>query len=198
MSSTKSVTHLIEQLKETGDQEAVRILSERYFERLRRLARKHLQRIPRREADEDDVAQSAFISFWRGATQGRFTELRDRDDLWSLLVVITVRKALDQVERTLGPKQGGGKVRGDSALPGAGIRQVLGQAAPTPEHIAQSADEIRHLLSLLEDDKQRSIALWSMEGYTNREIAAKGDCAVRTVERTLNLIREVWGEEIGK
>jgi DNA-binding CsgD family transcriptional regulator len=31
-----------------------------------------------------------------------------------------------------------------------------------------------------------------MEGYTTEEIAAKLDCAPRTVERKLRLIRGVW------
>ena len=46
----------------------------------------------RRAADEEDVALSAFDSFCRGAEQGRFPQLDGRDDLWHLLVVITVRK----------------------------------------------------------------------------------------------------------
>ena len=35
-----------------------------------------------RLADEEDVALSAFDSFCRGAEQGRFPRLDDRDDLW--------------------------------------------------------------------------------------------------------------------
>jgi DNA-binding CsgD family transcriptional regulator len=34
-----------------------------------------------------------------------------------------------------------------------------------------------------------------MEGYTNEEIAAKLDCAPRTVERKLKLIRNLWEQE---
>jgi hypothetical protein len=34
-----------------------------------------------------------------------------------------------------------------------------------------------------------------MEGYANEEIGRRLGCALRTVERKLALIRELWGEE---
>jgi hypothetical protein len=58
---------------------------------------KKLLGAPRGMADEEDVALSAFDSFCRGAEQGRFPQLSDRDDLWRLLFVITERKAIDLV-----------------------------------------------------------------------------------------------------
>jgi DNA-directed RNA polymerase specialized sigma24 family protein len=38
--------------------------------------------------------------------------------------------------------------------------------------------------------------LWKLEGYTNQEIAGKLGCALRTVERTLRLIRRIWNQEL--
>jgi len=76
-----------------GDEAAAQQLWERYFRRLVGLARKKLQGVVRREADEEDVALSAFASFCRGVEHGRFPRLDDEDDLWRLLVTITVRKA---------------------------------------------------------------------------------------------------------
>src|SRR4051812_41442059 len=58
-------------------------------------ARKKPRALPRRAADEEDVALSAFDSFCRGAEQGRFPRLDDRGDLWQVLVLITARKAAD-------------------------------------------------------------------------------------------------------
>src|SRR5262249_49457856 len=153
----------------------------------------------RRAADEEDVALSAFDSFCRGAEQGRFPQLLDRDELWHLLFVITVRKASDLVELECRQKRGGGEVRGDSAFADcpdstgveAGIGQVVG-SEPTPEFAAQVADECRHLLALLDDDELRSIALWKMEGYTNDEIAEKLGYVTTTIERRLRLIRSIW------
>src|SRR5262245_52985050 len=90
-----SVTHWIGDLKAGGDT-AAQHLWERYFGRLVRLARSKLRATSRTVVDEEDAALSAFDSFCRGAERGRFPDLADRDDLWRLLVVLTVRKAIDQ------------------------------------------------------------------------------------------------------
>ena len=71
MPSKESVTQWLDQLRE-GDSAAARMLWERYFLRLVGLARRKLQGTPRRVADEEDVALSAFDSLCRGAEQGRF------------------------------------------------------------------------------------------------------------------------------
>src|SRR5262245_9588821 len=92
MSSDGSVTRLLSPIQ-SGDLAAIQQLWERYFLRLVELARKKLQGAPRRAADEEDVALSAFDSFCRCARQGRFPDLCDRDSLWRLLVTFTVRKA---------------------------------------------------------------------------------------------------------
>ncbi len=202
MSDAGSVTTWLAQLQ-AGNHDAAQQLWERYFPQLVRLARAKLQSLPSRDSDEEDVALSAFASFCRGAEQQRFPLLRDRDNLWPLLVVITARKAWDRVARARGPKQGGGRVRGDSALIAdvgssqveAGFDQIVGPQA-TPAFAAEVAEQFQHLLDLLDDQEQRSIVLWKLEGYTNREIAGKLGCALRTVERTLRLIRGIWKQEL--
>ena len=57
-------------------------------------------------------------SFCDRAGRGQFPKLNDRDDLWRLLVVITVRKVQDQLERARAAKRGGGRVVVESALAG--------------------------------------------------------------------------------
>jgi hypothetical protein len=76
-----SVTYWLHQLQ-AGDPQGAQHLWERYFIRLVGLARNKLQESPRRAADEEDVALSAFTSFCRGAEGGRFPRLQDRDNLW--------------------------------------------------------------------------------------------------------------------
>jgi DNA-directed RNA polymerase specialized sigma24 family protein len=198
MSSPGSVSIWIAELK-TGDSLAAQRLWEGYFPRLVGLARKKLRAMPRRTADEEDVALSAFDSFCRGAEQGRFPRVTDRDDLWPLLVTITARKALQLLRRHGRQKRGGGAVRGDSAFrdgPGGGedetgLDQVVG-SEPTPEFAAQMAEECQRLLGQLGEGDLREVAVWKMEGYSNEEIAAKLGCVPRTVERKLALIRTLW------
>ena len=74
-----------------------------------------------------------------------------------------------------------------------GIGAVLGQE-PTPELAALVADECDQLLTALDDDAQRQIALLKLEGYTNREISEQLGCGLRTVERKLTRIRGKWAE----
>src|SRR5215467_12351216 len=96
MSSDGSITRLMSLIKE-GDRTAAQPLWDTYFHRLVALARARLQGIRRSTADEEDVALSAFDSFWRRAESGQFPQLADRDDLWQLLFVMTVRKAISLV-----------------------------------------------------------------------------------------------------
>jgi DNA-directed RNA polymerase specialized sigma24 family protein len=194
MSATGSVVSWLARLRE-GDAGAAQHLWEQYFARMVGLARKRLRGARRREADEEDVALSAFDSFCRGAEQGHFPDLRERNNLWRLLVNITARKALHLLAREGRLKRGGGKVRGESALrdaaEGEGIEAVVGHE-PTPEFAAQVAEECQRLLGRLGDEQQRAIAVWKMEGHTNEDIAARLGCALATVERRLRLIRKTW------
>jgi DNA-directed RNA polymerase specialized sigma24 family protein len=201
MTSSGSVTQWIGLLK-AGDADAAQRLWQRYFERLVRLARKKLQGGRRRVADEEDAALGAFDSFCRGAREGQFPLLSDRHNLWPLLVLITSRKAIDLVQQEGRKKRGGGAVRGESALEEpassasvkAGLDQLTGHE-PTPEFAAQVAEECQRLLAKLPTAELRSVALWKLEGYTNREIAAKLGCVLTTVERKLRTIRTHWAQE---
>lgn len=193
-----SVTHWLHRLGD-GDAAAVQPLWERYFDRLVRLARQKLRGAPRRVADEEDVALSAFDSFCRGAAGGRFPQLRDRHNLWAVLVLITARKAVNLAQHESCMKRGGGRLLvdvtpTDSSAIESPLDQIVGRE-PTPVFAALVAEEYRHLLEQLVDDDLRQIAEWKLEGYTNSEIAAKIDRSEPTVERRLNRIRKLWEQE---
>ena len=112
-----SITGWLGELKH-GDQAAAQPLWERYFAKLVVVARSKLKKMPPIGAgeDEEDAALSAFNSFCTGAARGRFPQLSDRDDLWRLLVVITVRKAMAQANRNARLKRGGGRVVSEAVL----------------------------------------------------------------------------------
>jgi RNA polymerase sigma factor (sigma-70 family) len=196
VSSVASVTTLLERLKH-GDHEAVRLLWQRYFPRLVALARKKLQGAPRRVADEEDAALSAFDSFCRRAEQGQFPDLKDRDGLWTLLVIITARKAADSIRHQQRQKRGGGRMQDDAVLrPGQGDSSsdafdALADDGPTPEEAALLAEEVETLLARLCDPALRQIAVWKLEGYSNVEIADRQGCSKPTVERRLAIIRRL-------
>ena len=191
-----SVTRWITQLQ-AGDQAAADPLWHRYFERLVALARTRLLRAPRRAADEEDVALSAFHSFCRAAERGRFSKLDDRDDVWRLLVTFTLRKASHLLRdggrlKRVGPSGCG--YAGNADNDGVDLELIAGEE-PSPDFVAEMAEECRRLLNRLEDETLRSVVVWKMEGYTNEEIAGKLTCVPRTVERKLRLIRTIWESE---
>jgi DNA-directed RNA polymerase specialized sigma24 family protein len=195
MSVPGSVSILINQLK-TGDPGAAQQLWERYFRRMVGLARTRLQSVPRRAADEEDAALCAFDTFCRRIQAGQFPQLADRDNLWHLLVTITSRKAMYLARAERQQKRGEGRVVCETDLrpeSDPGLEDFISRE-PTAEHAAQVADEYRHLLNKLTDDL-RIVALWKMEGYTNEEIAGKLGHGLRSVARSLCLIREIWSRE---
>ena len=183
MSPAGSVSRWIQGAKE-GDHDAIRQLLERYLQRLVRLARHRLQALPHLDGYDEDVALSAFNSLVRRAQDGCFDELNDRDDLWQLFALLTVRKAISLLREEGRRPQ----------VEDADVEQLLSQE-PTPELAAQMADEFRRLLDSLGDAELRAIVLWKMEGFSNDEIAAKLGCVERTVERRLSLIRTIWEAE---
>lgn len=185
-----SVTRWISNLK-AGDAEAAERLWGRYFERLVGFAKVRLGGVPRGVADEEDVALSAFKSLCVGAAAGKFTQLRDRGNLWPLLAVLTAHKALDHRKSETREKRGGGV---SAARPERQIDPAdLLSREPTPEFAAEMVDECRHLLHLLEPEL-RSIALQKLEGEANVEIARRAGCGLRTIERRLEMIRRIWSD----
>lgn len=194
--ATSSTAHWIAALQAGQDAAANRLWNE-YFARLTALARRKLRASPKRVADEEDIALSAFNSFCRNAANGRFPQLKDQDDLWRLLFTITERKAIRQLKHDGRQKRGGGQVRGESVLfsPGSEevrIEHVSQSPEPTPDMAMALAENVSGLLDALEDEKLKHVAVAKMEGFTNAEIAQQLDCSERSIKRKLQVIRTSW------
>jgi DNA-directed RNA polymerase specialized sigma24 family protein len=178
-----SVTRIIPALQH-GEEQAVQLLWERYFEPMLRVAEARLRGAPCRAGGAEDVAVAAFLRFCRDVQkQGRFPDLSSRDNLLRLLFRFTVCEAADFRKRETRRHE---KVRGDSALGKAGFEPHAGREPP-PEGQAQLASL---LAKLPEDELQlRSIALLRLEGFSNDEIAAARKLSRATVERRFDMIR---------
>jgi DNA-directed RNA polymerase specialized sigma24 family protein len=193
MADEGTVTQILVRIKE-GDPVAAQKLWESYFEKLVVLARAQLHVQVRRVRDEEDVALSVIESFCRRAGEGRYPELQDRHDLWQLLFVMTVRKAISLVRHEGRKSRGGGHVQTFSDLEGLEL-ELVREAEPTPALAAQIVEECQRLLGLLGDETLRSVAIWKMEGFTIAEIAERLGCVDQTVKRKLRVIRKLWAEE---
>lgn len=187
-----------------GDQAAAQPLWDQYYAPLMQVARRKMGHRPCRTTDEEDVALSAFHSFCRAATAGRFPQLEDREDLWRLLVTITHRKVVGAMRRQFAQKRGGGVVRGESYFqPGPSSdspsENVFGLASVpdeqlTPAVLAMMQEACEGLLNSLEDDTLRQVALRKLEGLSNEEAARDLGCSVATIERKLSRIRKHWSQ----
>lgn len=196
-----SVSAWISQLK-SGEADAAQNLWDRYAGQLVSLARRNLRDAPKSVVDEDDIAQNVFGSICRGAAAGRFANVKNRDDLWWLLLTVTKQKAVDQIRRELAQKRGMGQVRSESQLGAASdergqfaLDRLIGDD-PTPAFIVMLQDETSRLLNLLRDERLRRVALARIEGYTVPEIAVELGISTRAIERKLQLIRAKWGSEL--
>ena len=196
-----SVTLLIEKLKASDRaefQDAAAKLWVRYALDLLAIARRRLERAGiRHREDEEDVLQSVYRVLASGDTSEKYKDLKNRVDLWKLLVTITNRRVSNKINRHRSAGRNVGMEWKPAGGPGDSgeifpLRELTAASLGPDENVI-SMMEVGRLLALL-DDPLRRIALWKLDGYTNEEIAAAGmmDCAVRTVERKLERIRGIW------
>ena len=178
-----SVTRMIPALQR-GEQQAVQVLWEHYFEPMVRLAEARLRGAPCRASGAEDIAVEAFLRFCADVQkQGRFPNLSRRDNLLRLLFRFTVCEAADFRVREARRRK---VLRGESALGEAGFAPHAGRE-PAPEGQVQLASL---LAKLPEDEKKlRTIARLRLEGLSNDEIAAACDLSRATVERRVGMIR---------
>jgi DNA-directed RNA polymerase specialized sigma24 family protein len=193
MSFEESVTNWLHAFQ-AGDREQVRQLWNRYFRRMIGLARLNLGNSPRGAADEEDVALSAFDSFCHGVEQGRFMRLQDREDLWRMLAVITMRKAVDFVRTAGRQKRGGGQVQESDDE----VLQRLISREPTPAVSAAMNEECIRLLDLLDDKGLQTLVLLKLEGRSNTECATLLGCSRVTTQRMMKLIEQTWRHELAQ
>lgn len=195
MGGLGSVTRLVKQL-EARDQEAANQIWSLYVEKLLSLARRNLSKRIRRREDENDVVQSAFKSFFLRAEKGDFV-LESRDDLWNLLLTITlnkVRNVADRHGRKRRDHRREQRITFACSDDSSSYEWVFDLTDPTPEEAVIFIEEFERLLEVLSKAELRKIAMLKFEGYTNAEIAKELGRTERTIERKLERIRSEWGE----
>ena len=183
MSENESqISEWLERYTNRQDEEAADQLWQAYYPRLRGLARKILERSAQTCVGDEDVAASAFKTFFHRAAEGRFPQLHDRDGLWKLLMTITIRKA-NRVLRRKRPV--------NTSLDIAGVGESVAAPSPTVWDTTLT-QEFEELVSSLGDDRLRAIVMGKFIGLENRDLAAELGCSVSTIERKLQLVRKRW------
>jgi RNA polymerase sigma-70 factor (ECF subfamily) len=184
MAQDRSFEELMIQLR-SANEDAAREVFNRFAHRLIALARQRLGSRVRQKVDAEDVVQSAFRSFFSNAC----FDLDGWDNLWSLLVVITLRKCGRRVAyfraacRDIQREQ----TLAQPAAEDAGWDTAA--ADPTPEEAAILAETVEQLLRGLKDWEQ-SIVTMTLQGLTVQEISAQIGRTERTVYRVLEQVKK--------
>ena len=193
MDAADDITAWIDGIR-VGDSFAAERLWSAYFDKLTRVAAQQLAGARKAPRDEEDVALSAFKSFCFAAREGRFEKLVDRESLWPLLVSITAHKSVDAIRHANRKKRGGA----ERVEHGLSAFDFL-DAGPTPEFAAELSEQLQVLLARLDetgDPQLKSIAIAKMSGEGTAELAKRLDCARRTVERKMQIIRRILAEQM--
>lgn len=195
-----NLTLLFQRIQGARNDQACAELWDVVYEQVTILARKRLSTSSKRIADEEDVALSAINSFVRAAESGRLSSIRNRDELWRVLITITSRKANALQVQQLAEKRGDGLVRGDSVFitsareKGRGFHSIEDPSDPH-RFVDELLGECRERIESLPDEILRTIALRRMEGFEVTEIASELSLSVATIKRKLARIRDLWAED---
>ena len=171
------------------DDESTRRIWERYVHRLLDLAGQDLERAVRARIGAEDVVQSAFRTFLRRAKDGQF-DVENRERLWSLLTVITLRKCGHHIDYFRAARR---DVRREAAPPpGADDSAATWDAIarePTPDEVVMLTETIQQLMRDLKE-RDRKILDLALQGEPVPEISRQVGYSERTVERTLERVRK--------
>jgi RNA polymerase sigma-70 factor (ECF subfamily) len=188
MAPEPSFAELMARLQ-AGDEDAAQEIFQRFADRLIALAHRRLDSLVRTKVDPEDVVLSAFKSFFLRCSGGRF-DLGGWDSLWSLLVLITLRKCGREVKRFHGP---GRDVRKETALSPVGDAEGGGwellSREPTPAEAASLTETLEQFLTGLGQRERQAVQL-RLQGYTVPEISAQVGLTEYTVEGMLKKARK--------
>src|SRR5580704_2699190 len=168
-----------------GSETAARELFDRYCEKLMRLARRRIGQRMNTRVDPEDVIQSAFRTFFVHVRNDEFT-FEAEDDLFKLLVRLTVNKALRQIAHHRAAKRDPGKELGQGSEENDFIANLTSQS-PSPEVEVAVLDELERFLNKLPEFDRRVLEL-KLHGNSTTEIAETVGSYDRKIRRVLERI----------
>jgi RNA polymerase sigma factor (sigma-70 family) len=177
-------SQLLFQRYRSGDPHAAEELLDRYLTRLLAVVRQRMSAGLKQRLDEEDVAQSAFHSFFRLLSNEQ-TVLRRAGDMWRLLATIGLNKLRRQVEfHTASKRAYTNDISADENLLPTNIDQH-----PLPGDELVLIDELEIVLDQCNNSEGTALTL-RLSGETIEEIAKAMNRSHRTVRRLLQTARE--------
>jgi RNA polymerase sigma-70 factor (ECF subfamily) len=188
MSSDPSFADMLARCR-LGEEDANRVLFERVAHRLIGLARNHLRGQIRQKVDPEDVVQSVFKSFFGDLRDGEF-ELKTWDNLWSLLVVITLRKCGRRVKHFLGPWHDVRREVAKAPTADESMASCVALASdPTPSEAIVLSEMVEKTLRPLKP-RERTIFELHLQGCAIEDICAQVRRSEYTVRDVLKRIEK--------
>lgn len=180
---------LIARVRE-GSEDAAAALYSRYAQRLLALAKARTGDDLAARVDAEDIVQSVFGSFFRGATQGLY-DAPTGEEIWGLLLVIAMNKIRVKGRHHRAAKRDVRKTVGGESLQAEGVDPP-------------ATDEAAHtLLRLVVDEVlarlpagHRDVVQLRLEGFEVAEIAKQTGKSMRTTERVLQEFRTRMAEHV--
>jgi len=157
-----------------------------YLPKVIRLAEFKIAPGLRHRIEPEDLGGSVMRTVFRRKAEGRF-HFEDEESLWKQLVVITLRRVANKVRDAKAQKRGGG--RATVTLD----EMITTSESPDPSHAAELLEIVSKIGEQL-DDVGRCIFEMRMAGYDHAEIAAELKCSTKTIQRKVNLIKQLFSE----
>jgi len=173
---------------QAGSESAAKELFDKYCERLMRLSKRRISQRMGSRFDPDDVVQSAFRTFFKRVKNDEFT-FEQEEDLFKLLVRLTVRKTLRQVVHHQAAKRSPTSEMTDGSDDSQLLAQVAGNV-PAPDVELALLEQFEKLMESL-TPMERQVVELKMQGYTTVEIAEKLGSYDRKIRRLLERIEQV-------
>ena len=171
------------ELLAAGDAETVEQFWNDFGEPLRRVAERQLSKSLAKRVDPEDIVQSACRTFFRRAQEGQF-DCTNQDDLWRLMLTITLNKARMQARY---------HARAKRAMSAENSLDDVPEISP---HHVEDAIEAVDFADLLEtifqhlDSESHQVLERLLADESQSEIASALGCSERTVRRIKSRIRD--------
>ena len=164
-----------------GQEDAATALYLRYARRLQNLAEKQTDKKMAVRVDPEGIVQSVFRTFFRRVTVGQYN-VADGEDLWNLLLVISLNKLRSRATSHRAAKRDVSKT--------VSLENSQGGHSGNEEEalliLRMTVDEIVGALP----DVEKDIVRLRIEGHEVNDIAAQTNRAKRSVERILQNFRK--------
>lgn len=175
-----------------SDSDAVQKLWDRYFQKLCGFVEGQMYQRHKRHFSADQLAADAFREIAAGLQKNAFNSVRNRDELWQMLMLIASRRTISAGIRQDRLIRGGGNVHGESVFGSGGMENLIDflERDPGPEEWSE-LQELKNLLhQRLPTDLHRRIADLRLALYSVAEIAEQVTRTEVNVNHHLQRIRD--------